>query len=255
MVFRLDRFLSECDPTLTRKTAKALLHDGAVTVNGKPARDAALKIDTDKDVVAVGGKTLVYRQFRYFTINKPAGVLSASRDNRAQTVVDLIDGIGDGYFPVGRLDRDTEGLLIITNDGALAHELLSPRKHVPKTYIAVCKGTLDENACERLQNGLNLGDFTTAPAKACILQRDLSENDPTTTIAITITEGKFHQVKRMVEAVGSEVLHLRRVRMGGLWLSQELASGAYIETDGETLKKELFQDGTNDEERRLRSYL
>ncbi|MBR4812503.1 MAG: rRNA pseudouridine synthase [Lachnospiraceae bacterium] len=255
MLFRLDRFLTECDPSLTRKSAKALLHDGAVTVNGRPVRDAAFKLDTDKDTVCVGGKLLTYRQFRYFTINKTAGVLSASRDNRTKTVVDLIDGIGDDYFPVGRLDKDTEGLLIITNDGALAHELLSPRKHVPKTYIAVCRGLLGDTDCERLQNGIDLGDFTTAPAKALILQQDSLENEATTTIALTITEGKFHQVKRMIEAVGSEVLYLQRVRMGGLWLPLTLEKGAYLETDGEALKKELFQDGTEDEERLLRSYL
>ena len=251
MVFRLDRFLSECDASLTRKTAKALLHNGSVSVNGTVVRDAACKVDTERDTVTVGGKVLVYQQFRYFLLNKPSGVLSASRDKHASTVLDLISGISGEYFPVGRLDKDTEGLLLITNDGSLAHELLSPRKHVPKTYIAVCRGEVTEEACERLRGGIDLGDFTTAPAKVRILSGD----DASTAVAITITEGKFHQVKRMVAAVGSEVQYLRRVRMGGLWLPQELAEGAYREVNGETLKKILYQDVTEDDERLLRSYL
>ncbi|MBO7404134.1 MAG: rRNA pseudouridine synthase [Clostridia bacterium] len=269
MLFRLDRYLSECDASLTRKSAKALLRDGSVCVNGEIVRDAARKINTDTDVVTVGGKPLTYVQFRYFTINKPDGVLSASRDLHARTVVDLIDGIGDDFFPVGRLDRDTDGLLIITNDGALAHELLSPRKHVPKTYLAVCRGTLAEDACDRLRVGVDLGDFTSAPAGISVLTYD--EQDDTSVVAITITEGKFHQVKRMVAAVGSEVLKLRRVRMGGLWLPKDLAPGEYRENDGGELKKELFRevirrkdggdpehkvkDDKDDEERLLRSYL
>ena len=251
MIFRLDRFLSECDASLTRKSAKALLRDGAVSVNGVVVRDAACKVNTETDAVTVGGKAITYMQFRYFLLNKPTGVLSASRDRHASTVLDLIDGISGEFFPVGRLDKDTEGLLLITNDGALAHELLSPKKHVPKTYIAVCNGTVGEEACERLQAGVDLGDFTSAPAKV----RKMAEGTETTTLAITITEGKFHQVKRMVAAVGSEVQYLRRVRMGGLWLPLDLASGTYRELDGETLKNTLYQDETNDDERLLRSYL
>ena len=252
MLMRLDRFLCLCDPTLTRKTSKKLFSDGSVRVNGEPVRDAARKIDTDQDKVTVGAKELVYRQYRYFLLNKPAGVLSASRDRKVKTVVDLVQGIGDDFFPVGRLDKDTEGLLLITNDGALAHEILSPRKHVPKTYIALCRGTIDEKAIAALQNGIDLGDFTSAPAKAVVLAGEGED----TTIALTITEGKFHQVKRMVVAVGSEVLTLRRVRMGGLWLPPNMNSGSCVERDGEELKKILFQDGyEDDEERFLRRYL
>lgn len=252
MVFRLDRYLNECDSTLTRKSAKALLHGGCVAVNGKVCKDAAHKVDTECDTVTVNGKMLSYVRFRYFVLNKPAGVLSASRDKKAKTVVDLIDGIGDDCFPVGRLDKDTDGLLLITNDGALAHELLSPKKHVDKTYIVTCASRISEEDCVRLQNGIDLGDFTSAPARVRILD---NENN---ILAMTITEGKFHQVKRMIAAVGSEVTHLTRVRMGGLWLPKDLKHGEYKETDGESLRAVLYPeapDGEDDEERFLCSYL
>ena len=250
MLFRLDRFLNECDPSLTRKTAKALLHGGSVSVNGNPVRDPAFKVNTDTDIVCVGGKTISYQQFRYYLLNKPSGVLSASRDKHTRTVVDLIDGIGQDFFPVGRLDKDTEGLLIITNDGALTHEMLSPKKHVPKTYIAQCSEPIDEGACEKLRNGIDLGDFTSAPAGVLVLTEDGR------TVAITITEGKFHQVKRMVEAVGSEVIKLRRIRMGGLWLPYDLAVGESREMNGEELKTIMYGEEKNDDEERLsRSYL
>ena len=208
MLFRLDRFLNECDPSLTRKTAKTLLHGGSVSVNGNPVRDPAFKVNTDTDIVCVGGKTISYQQFRYYLLNKPSGVLSASRDKHTRTVVDLIDGIGQGSEPI------------------------------------------DEGACEKLRNGIDLGDFTSAPAGVLVLTED------DRTVAITITEGKFHQVKRMVEAVGSEVIKLRRIRMGGLWLPYDLAVGESHEMNGEELKTILHGEEQEDDEERLsRSYL
>ncbi|MBP5490920.1 MAG: rRNA pseudouridine synthase [Lachnospiraceae bacterium] len=250
-MLRLDRFLCECDASLTRKTAKDLLRSGAVTLNGKVCTDPGEKIAPEEDTVTIRGEVLKYRKYRYFLLNKPAGVLSASNDRKAKTVIDLIPEAGDGYFPVGRLDRDTTGLLLITNDGPLAHELLSPKKHVPKTYLAECSPGVSEEACERLREGIALEDFTTMPAR---VNRLVSQPEETV-LAITIQEGKYHQVKRMVAAVGSEVRTLRRICMGGLWLPAELAEGDYLELEQAELLRNLFEDKNEDEERLLRSYL
>ena len=226
MGMRLDRLLSELSPKMSRKQCRDAIRAGRVSVDGAAVRDPERKTDPEAETVALDGIAFSYARFRYFLLNKPAGVLSASRDKKQKTVLDLIPGIDpEKYFPVGRLDIDTEGFLLITNDGALAHELLSPKKHVPKTYHAVCRGALTEEDCAKLSAGIDLGDFVTAPAKAGILRK----GDTETVLFLTITEGKFHQVKRMVQAVGSEVTALRRVSMGGLSLPDDLPAGHYTE--------------------------
>ena len=226
MGMRLDRLLSELSPKMSRKQCRDAIRAGRVTADGTVVRDPERKTDPETETVALDGMPFSYARFRYFLLNKPAGVLSASRDKKQRTVLDLIPEIDpEKYFPVGRLDIDTEGFLLITNDGAFAHELLSPKKHVPKTYHAVCRGVLTEEDCAKLSAGVDLGDFVTAPAKACILQK----GDTETVLVLTITEGKFHQVKRMVQAVGGEVTALRRVSMGGLSLPDDLPAGHFIE--------------------------
>lgn len=252
MTIRLDRLLAETVPGLSRAEAKKALRNGSVKVDGVICRSGDLHIDPENSVVTMNDKAITYAKTRYFLLNKPSGVLSATTDRKQKTVLDLIPGIRKSdHFPVGRLDKDTEGLLLITNDGALAHELLSPKKHVKKTYIAVCRGVIDPAIVARMEAGLDLGDFITAPAEVSILMTGASE----TVIAITITEGKYHQVKRMAEAVGSEVLKLRRIRMGGLWLPRDLASGECKEYGSEELRALLKEENEEDLERLYRSYL
>lgn len=252
MIFRLDRMLTECNPELSRKEAKSILKYEAVTVNGVICRDPDRKIDTETDVVERNGKPVRYIQNRYFLLHKPAGVLSAANDKKQKTVVGLIPDIaGADYYPVGRLDKDTEGLLLITNDGDLTHNLLSPKKHVEKSYLAVCSGIISDDACEPLRHGVDLGDFVSAPAKVCVVRH----NSDTTVLGITITEGKFHQVKRMTEAIGSTVLQLKRLRMGGLCLPKDLAPGEYRELQKDILLQMLKEEFTQNEEQFYGSYL
>ena len=236
MKFRLDRLLTELVSTISRKQAKEAIRGGRVRIDGVVVTDPERKTDPEEETVSLDGKGLTYAKFRYYLLNKPAGVLSATRDKKKETVLDLIPGIDhEKFFPVGRLDIDTEGLLLITNDGALAHELLSPKKHVVKEYFALCKGVVTEEMLAPLAEGVDLGDFVTAPATFRIAGSE-GEN---TGIFLTITEGKFHQVKRMVALIGSEILALRRVRMGGLTIPEGLAAGEFTELSSEELTARL----------------
>ena len=237
MKFRLDRLLTKLVSTLSRKQAKDAIRGGRVRVDGVVVTDPERKTDPETETISLDGRELTYAKFRYFLLNKPAGVLSATRDKKKKTVLDLIPGIDhERYFPVGRLDLDTEGLLLITNDGALAHDLLSPKKHVEKEYYAVCRGIVTEEMLAPLTKGVDLGDFVTAPAAFRIAEKEGCD----TGIFLTITEGKFHQVKRMIAHIGSEVVFLRRVRMGGLTIPEGLAPGEYTELSAETLTRLLY---------------
>ena len=219
---RLDRFLCEANMG-TRSQVKQYVRQGLVTVNGEVARNADRKINEHADAVCLSGKRISYRPFVYYMLNKPEGVVSATRDNTAGTVVSLLGSKArDGVFPVGRLDKDTTGLLLLTNDGELAHRLLSPKRHVDKTYLVTVGHELSSQDMQMLRDGVDIGDEKpTLPAKA----ETLSPRE----IALTIHEGRFHQVKRMLQAVGNEVLALKRVSFGSLRLDEGLLPGEYRE--------------------------
>lgn len=221
---RLDKFL--CDMRLgTRSQVKEYVRKGSVSVNGAVVKSPDFKLDADNDIVSYMGKTLVYKDFYYYMLHKPSGVVTATVDRHDKTVMDLMAGAeGKGNTPVGRLDKDTEGLLLVTNDGGLAHSLLSPKKHVEKTYYAECAGTVTPDKIAMLESGVDIGDKElTRPAKVKLIAQ--SENSYT--VELTITEGRFHQVKRMVHAVGGSVTYLKRLSMGSLVLDPGLPKGAY----------------------------
>ncbi|MBP3880869.1 MAG: rRNA pseudouridine synthase [Lachnospiraceae bacterium] len=217
---RLDKYLSEMGAG-TRSELKKAVRAGRVTVNGVKARDASMHVE-EGDEIFMDGERVAYEQFVYYLMNKPAGVISATEDTRDRTVLDLLEGQQrKGLFPVGRLDRDTEGLLLITNNGELAHRLLSPKKHVDKVYFARLDAPVGETERRLFAEGLRVDEtFTAMPAGLEIL-------DPGNEVKVTIREGKFHQIKRMFEAVGREVLYLKRLSMGPLALDGSLPPGAY----------------------------
>ena len=228
-MMRLDKFLCEMGVG-TRSEVKAYLKKGQVTVNGESIKKPEVKIDENKDTICFQGLPLVYEAVQYFLLNKPADCVTATRDNLSETVMSFLpDNRRDDLFPVGRLDKDTEGLLLITNDGQLAHELLSPRKHVDKTYFAVIDGEVREEHKQLFQDGLDIGDEDlTMPAKLEILKSgEVSE------IELTIQEGRFHQVKRMFEAIGTKVTYLKRIFMGPLVLGDLQPGEVRILTDSE----------------------
>lgn len=229
---RIDKLLSNMGFG-SRKEVKQLLKKGVVRVNAEAIKDATLHINTEKDEVTVLGERVVYKEFIYLMMHKPQGVLSATEDKHDQTVIDLLDTDSQHFepFPVGRLDKDTEGFLLLTNDGKLAHNLLSPKKGVPKTYYAHIEGVVTEEDVERFAEGVILDDaYLTKPGKLKILKSaDVSE------IELTITEGKFHQVKRMFAAVDKQVVYLKRLSMGPLSLDENLPLGSYRELTEEEL--------------------
>ncbi len=221
-MIRLDKYLCEMEAG-TRSEVKAFIKKGRVTVNGETAKAPERKVDETRDTVTLDGHSFSYQKFFYYMLHKPAGVVTAVRDHHDQTVLDLlVDAPGKDLSPVGRLDKDTEGLLLITNDGALSHRLLSPVKHVPKTYLVHTKRPVTSQMCEKLEAGVEIGDETpTAPAKTKLL------SDTDCGLLLTITEGRFHQVKRMLQAVGNEVVYLKRLSMGTLVLDETLSKGSW----------------------------
>lgn len=230
---RIDKLLANLGYG-SRKEVKQLLKSGAVKVDDMIVKDAKQHVDPEKQTVTLNGETIEYKEFIYLMMNKPPGVLSATEDNRAETVIDLLELEDQVYepFPVGRLDKDTEGLLLITNDGQLAHRLLSPKKHVPKTYFAVIDGEVTEDDVEAFANGVTLDDgYETKPGELKILKSGIRSD-----IELTITEGKFHQVKRMFQAVGKRVVYLQRISMGPLALDETLELGEYRELSDEEVE-------------------
>ena len=217
MKYRIDKFLSDMDIG-TRQEIKNLIKQKRVAINGKTVATASEKADTEADEVMVDNTIIEYAEYEYYILNKPAGVITATTDKHEKTVLDLIDCRRRDLFPVGRLDKDTEGLLIITNDGALSHNLLSPKKHVDKKYFVRVEGRLDAAVAEKFAGGLVVDEeFTALPATLELL----GDNEA----YITISEGKFHQIKRMMEAVGCTVIYLKRISMGRLNLPEELMPG------------------------------
>ena len=223
---RLDKFLVEMS-VASRSTVKDMAKKGRITVNGEVVKASDVKIDENTDVVSVDGHVIAFSDMEYFMLNKPAGVITATLDKKAKTVLDLIDErTRNDLFPVGRLDKDTEGLLLITNDGDLAHRLLAPKKHVDKIYYADIDGIVTDEHVRRFAEGLTLLDGTQVmPGELTVLETDMAKN--TSKIQLTIHEGKFHQVKRMFEAVGCSVTYLKRLSMGPLELDTALAPGEY----------------------------
>ena len=219
---RLDKYLSSRGAG-SRKEVQGLIKSGAVTVDGAVCKQTDLKIDPDSADVTVNGQA-VGEKFVYIMMNKPAGVVSATEDSRDKTVIDILpsDLKRRGLFPAGRLDKDTEGLLIITNDGDFAHRMLSPKKHVEKTYVATLDGEITEDTMYSFENGVEFSDgYKCLPAKL-----EIGENGNKTVGIVTIFEGKYHQVKRMFASCGLKVVHLKRISIGNLYLDSKLPIGA-----------------------------
>ena len=236
---RLDRFLVEMGRG-TRSQIKEAARKGRIQVNGQTEKKTDRKIDPNTDQVVFDGADVSYQEYAYYLLNKPQGVVSATEDGRHRTVLDLLGSqVRKGLFPVGRLDIDTEGLLILTNDGDLAHRLLSPKKHVDKQYFARVAGFLPPDAEAQMGAGMILSDGTAVrPGRLEVLVRNQETGDgPESQVLLTIQEGKFHQVKRMFQAVGKEVLYLKRLSMGSLKLDPELAPGQYRELTKEEMER------------------
>ena len=225
---RIDKYLANMNVG-SRKEVHKLIKAGNVTINGQKVKTPKEKVK-ENDLVEVNGQEIVYEQYHYFLLNKPKGVLSATEDLHQKTVIDLLKS-KDRYkdlAPVGRLDKDTTGLLLITNDGQLNHELLAPNKHVDKGYQALIAGKVTADTVTTFASGMELKDGTVLkPAKLEILHVD--EGQDRSKIRITIKEGKYHQIKRMFGAVGMKVLELDRLQMGSLYLDSQLKRGQYRE--------------------------
>ena len=229
-MMRLDKYLSDATPH-SRKDVRNLIKRKAIIVNGSVAGNADMKINEEKDVVSVNGKVVFYRKFIYLMLNKPQGYLSATEDGRDPVVVDLVpeDLKHFAPFPVGRLDKDTEGLLLLTNDGQFDHELMSPRKNLYKRYYAELDAPAELRDIAQFAAGMVFKDFTAKPAKLEI------DPDDHKKIYVEIAEGKYHQVKRMCERIGKNVVFLKRIAIGDLKLDETLECGKVRELTAEEL--------------------
>lgn len=223
---RLDKVLSNLGYG-SRKDIKLLAKTGVIRLDGEVVKDSSFKFDPEATVIEIGDEVVRYRKYIYLMMNKPDGYISSTEDSINQTVVELLepeDRVFDP-FPLGRLDKDTEGLLILSNDGQLAHRILSPKKHVKKGYYAEIDGKVTEDDIDDFAEGLELEDgYVTMPAKLKII-----ESGNVSKIEVEIYEGKYHQVKRMFEAVGKRVVYLKRIYMGNLYLDENLEDGEYRE--------------------------
>ncbi|SFD62003.1 ribosomal small subunit pseudouridine synthase A [Lentibacillus persicus] len=231
---RLDKILAN-KGFGSRKDVRALIKKKHVTINDKVVKDSGTKVNLEKDTVRVNDTIISYREYVYILLNKPPGYISATTDNHNKTVIDLLPEAYQLFepFPVGRLDKDTEGLLLITNDGDLGHQLTSPKKDVEKTYFAHISGRVTEADVQEFQKGVQLDDGLIAkPATLEIL-----ESKDVSLVNVTVTEGKFHQVKRMFEAVGKKVIYLKRIQMGSLKLDEELETGKFRELTESEINK------------------
>ena len=239
---RLDKYLVAC-AVGSRTEVKNFLKAGRVMVNGKKEKSAKLQINEEIDEICFDGQKLEYEEFVYYMMNKPQGVISATEDPKHKTVLDLLDDLARSkeVFPVGRLDIDTHGLLLLTNDGQLAHALLSPKRHVDKTYLARVDGIMTDEDIETFAQGIPLKDFTCQPAKLELVSIDREKNQ--SLVRVTIAEGKFHQVKRMVAYCGKEVVDLQRLTMGTLILDENLKRGEWRRLTKEELEDLLESVG------------
>lgn len=234
MKLRIDRMLSNIGIG-SRKEIKQAARQGLIEINDIVEKDSSKIVDTEKDEVKFKGETVKYCRYIYLMMNKPRGVVSATEDNYDRTVIDLLHDEDKFFnpFPVGRLDKDTEGLLLLTNDGKLAHDLLSPKKHVDKTYYVEVEEEVTEEDAEIFAQGIVLTgeNYKTLPAKLEII-----ESGYPSTCYVTIKEGKFHQIKRMFKAVNNEVIYLKRLSMGYVKLDEHLKPGGYRHLTEEELK-------------------
>lgn len=230
---RLDKVISNLGYG-SRKEVKALCKKGFVEVDGVIVKDSSVSIDPEKSIISINGEELRYRKYIYLMMNKPDGVISATYDNREETVIDLLEVEHQVFepFPVGRLDKDTVGLLLLTNDGELNHRLISPKWHVDKVYFAKIDKKVTEEDVEAFKKGIKLDDgYVCKEGKLEIL----SASDEGSEVRVTIQEGKYHQVKRMFEALDKKVVYLQRIEFGGLILDEELEEGEYRELTEEEL--------------------
>ncbi|WP_100065750.1 pseudouridine synthase [Miniphocaeibacter massiliensis] len=231
MRLRLDKLISNMGVG-SRNEIKKDAKKGLITVNDEVEKNTARIVDSEKDVIKYNGEIIEYREFIYIIMNKPSGVISATEDSQHETVIDLIDDYYKFFkpAPIGRLDKDTEGLLILSNDGQFNHELTSPKKNIPKTYYVELEEEIEENYFKVFEKGIKLlpEDIITKPAKIV----DLTEKS----CELTIYEGKFHQVKRMFEKVGNSVTYLKRIKMGDFELPKELELGEYRELTEEEIR-------------------
>ncbi|MBU5456043.1 pseudouridine synthase [Caproiciproducens sp. MSJ-32] len=232
---RLDKILSNLGYG-TRKEIKQVVRKGFVEVNGEIVKDSGMQVDPEKDKISINGEEVYYRKYIYLMMNKPAGVVSATFDNRDETVIDLLEIEHQVFnpFPVGRLDKDTVGLLFLTNDGELNHRLISPKWKVDKVYYAKINARVTDRDVKRFKDRITLDDGYVC--KEAILEI-LSASDEESEVKITIQEGKFHQVKRMFEAVDKKVTYLKRIEFGGIKLDDDLEEGEYRELTEEEIER------------------
>lgn len=239
---RIDKLFSVLG-IMSRTECKKAVKQGKIALNGIPCRTADAKCDPQTDLITLDGTEIDTRLIVYYMMNKPAGVITAADDPRCETVMDYVEDGRADLAPVGRLDKDTTGFLLITNDGQLNHRLLSPRYHVPKTYRVLIDGILEENDVKRLEKGLDIGDdkptlpaIVNIPEDRHFLPGEALPEDGTQVVLLTITEGRFHQVKRMFEAVGKPVLRLHRQSFGPIELDPDLEEGQLRELTEEELQ-------------------
>ena len=242
-MLRLDRILANARVG-SRSEVKKLVKAGRVTVNGEVAKTSDIRIDENTAHIEVDGQKVIYEKYVYYMLNKPAGYVSATRDSRQKTVLELVPECGRReLFPAGRLDMDTEGLLLITDDGKLAHRLLSPSHHVDKTYLAYVSGFVTKEDIAAFHEGIDIGDEKrTLPAVLQVISAGEPGEKPESEVSVTIHEGRFHQIKRMFEARGKEVRYLKRIRMGPLVLDKNLKTGECRALTGEELSALMHAD-------------
>ncbi|MBE6599800.1 MAG: rRNA pseudouridine synthase [Ruminococcaceae bacterium] len=230
MNMRLDKFFTSVG-LLSRSETQRAVRAKRIFVNGAAAKKADVKIDPEKDIITLDGEQVLYREFTYIMLNKPKGYISATDDSRLPTVMELLpEKYGKlGLFPCGRLDRDTTGLMLLTDDGELAHFLLSPVSHVPKTYYFECRDELCEISAEKLADGVDIGEKSLTKPAALEYEGKSGR--------ITVSEGRYHQIKRMFEAIGNEITYLERVTFGPLTLDPALARGEWRELTENEIKE------------------
>lgn len=231
---RLDRYFSELG--FSRSEMKKEINHKKVKVNGVIVTDNSFNV-TENDEITYKDEKIVYEKFVYYILNKPAGYVSARVDKLSKTVLELIDDMHDDLSPVGRLDKDTEGLLLITNDGEFLHNLMSPKKHVSKKYFAEIEGVVTEDDIKKFKEGLDIGDEKNAASANLEI---LETNDNSSKIVVEIFEGRYHEVKRLFEAVGKKVTYLKRISIGNLELPSDLELGQSIKVSKEDLINKIY---------------